>query len=258
VAVRQYPISGLLHWSHLDATGEEESLGKSIEEREAQAGTYTAYHMQARPDLVSVPGILVGKSHFKLFFSNACRIYRTCAIKWNDAHAQNLLYGWMWRLYHPECDPSITVDVKTSTPNFTVVTANNQKHTQLVVFHAGESIGRRTIVLKSLDPDSSIVIKEQFIETGRRFEEGPILGKIHEGGRFPGVVRLDEHAYPQKDNQNISVSSGLPMVTRQKTRLVLKDKGPRLADAKTLRELLMGIYDLLESECLLSPFGLPK
>jgi hypothetical protein len=51
VAVMQSPKigPGKLHWSHVHATGEEESSDKTDQERESQAGGYTAYHLQARP-----------------------------------------------------------------------------------------------------------------------------------------------------------------------------------------------------------------
>jgi len=327
--------SDTLHWSHVQATGEEKSEGKSSAEQEAQEGAYTNYHLQSRPDLVSVPGILVGISSFKLFFSNAHWVYHTGAIKWNSDEGRKLLYAWMWRLYNPECDKSITVDMETSPPTFTVV-AGGTRYTQLVVSRTGESIGRRTIVFERLrcrasegeqkqetaenQPDDSspnidrpqeteprrskrltknsnigndkaqdlqggsspnidrsqdpnIVIKEQYIEPSRRFREGPILNKIHEDKYFPGVVRLHHHEEVKNDDQEISLESeveglGLKLESeveglglkakRVKTRLVLKDRGTPLEKVGTMRELLMGVYDLLEGECLafLSRLGL--
>jgi hypothetical protein len=266
--------SGTLHWSHVLVTGEEESEGKIPAEQEAQEGAYTAYHLQARPDFVSVPGILVGISTFKLFFSNAHWVYHTPAIPWNDGEARKLLYAWMWRLYNPECDKSITVDMETSPPTFTVI-AGRTTYNQLVVSRAGESIGRRTIVFEKLGPrasegeqqqaqhlqgrsqDPNILIKEQYVEPSRRFKEGPILKKIHRDGDFPGVVRLDYHENVKNNDQEISVEEEPKepesKAKRVKTRLVLKDRGTPLEEVGTMRELLMGVYDLLEGEYLPSP-----
>jgi hypothetical protein len=80
--------------------------------------------------------------------------------------------------------------------------------------------------------------------------EGPILEQIHKDGRFPGVVGLNSWNYvTNKKNEKVSVQrSGM---IRSKTRLILDGKGTPLMDVKTPRELLMGIYDLLESEWLL-------
>jgi hypothetical protein len=295
-----------LHWSHVHATGEEESSNKTDYERESQAGAYTAYHLQARPDFVSVPGILVGKSSFKLFFSNACRVYHTGALAWNTNESLQLLYAWMWRLYNPECDKTITVDMNTSPPTFTVV-AGGTTYGQCIVSRAGESIGRRTIVFERLGPlpesegnqnqnqkkapdppgdpspnlDGSrkpqrrstrleesriakhktyradtIVIKEQYVQISRRFKEGLILEKIHQPDDFPGVVRLKHHEIVMNDGQEICVEFGSPEAKRVKIRLVLKDRGTPLEKVETMRELLMGVYDLLEGECLLPRLGL--
>jgi hypothetical protein len=272
MAIREYSgpeisiNSRKVHWSHLEATGAEES----DQEREAQAGAYTAYHLQARPDLVSVVGICVNVSSFKLFFSNACRVYHTPATKWSNANARKLLYTWMWRLYNTALDPSIAIDMTTSPiPIFTVTTDDNKKHGSLGILQTGESIGLRSIVLARHQPepgsspasdelDPNIVIKEQYIVEGRRFMEGPILKKIHEAGRFPGVVRLDHSEYVKGISVEHRTNKKDDKITRLKTRLVLKDKGNRLADVKTPREFLMGIYDLLESECPLRPLWLPS
>jgi hypothetical protein len=209
----------------------------------------------------------------------------------------------MWRLYNPECDKTITVDMNTSPPTFAVV-AGGVIYDKRIVSRVGESIGRRTIVFKRLDPqseiskgegkqnqkktpdppgdsspnidgsqkperreserlkglrsrmtkqDSQIVIKEQYIATSRRFREGPILEKIHQPDDFPGVVRLEHHETVMNDGQEICVEFGSPKAKRVKGRLVPKDRGTPLAEVGTMRELLMGVYDLLEGECLPSP-----
>jgi hypothetical protein len=58
-------------------------------------------------------------------------------------------------------------------------------------------------------------------------------------------------------DKEISVEhwSKKPASARTKVRLVLKDRGIRMMDVKTPRVLLMGMYDLLESECLLPPLS---
>jgi hypothetical protein len=254
VAIRKYPVQTLqigsddLHWSHLEATGEEDS-GHSLDAGEAQAGAYTAYHLRARPDLVSVVGIFVYEVEFKLFLSNACRVYHTSAIKWNSPEALQLLYAWMWRLYHPEVDSTIKISM-TTPHTFTV-----GDYDQLTVIHAGESIGRRTIVLAQLDGEYDTVIKEQYIEDSCRYLEGPILERIHKDGRFPGVVLLDRWSHVVNNNGTKVSVEHRHEVMRSKMRLVLKAEGTRLMDVKTPRELLMGIYDLLEGEWAISFFG---
>jgi len=245
VAVRNYETpSRKLYWSHVEATGEEDS-GNSVAYADAQAGSYTTYHLQARPDLVSVVGIFVKASSFKLFLSNACQVYHTRDIKWTSDMAPRILSAWMWRLYNPEVDSTITVNLKASPPTFTI-----GKYDQLIVLRAGESIGRRTMILAQDDPRSSIVIKEQYIEDSCRSNEETLLGQIHEDGRFPGIVRLEHFEYVTHEDNRISVQhrTDESTVTRYKIRLVLKDRGVGMMDVITPRVLLMGMYDVLESE----------
>jgi hypothetical protein len=261
VAVRDYggPQTPLekITWTHVEATGEED-FEQPKAEAEAQESANTTYHLQARPDLVSVVGILIGTSDFKLFFSNACQVYRTTAIEWTDAVASQLLCAWMWRLHHPELDPTIAVNLKTSPPTFIVKTSDGQEYDQLVILHAGESIGRRSTILARVDSSSGIIIKEQYIERGDGFREGPILNQIHEDGQFPGVIGLNHYEYAKDDNKRISIKhrTNKAKVVRSKVRLILKGRGVRLIDVKTPRVLLMGMYDLLESECPLPPLAL--
>jgi hypothetical protein len=145
----------------------------------------------------------------------------------------------MWRLYHPEVDSSIEINM-TTPPTFPI-----QPHGQLIVLRAGESIGRRTIILAKRDDSSGIVIKEQYIEISRRFIEGRILEQIHEGGRFPGVVDFTSWKYVANEDGQISVKHQHKesAETRWKTHIVLEDKGTPFMDIKTPRELLMGIHD---------------
>jgi hypothetical protein len=251
VAVRDYgsPQISLdeISWTHVEATGEEGS-GQTKEDAEAQEAAYTTYHLQARLDLVSVVGISVKTSEFKLFFSNACQVYHTSAIQWNDSSARQLLSAWMWHLHNPEVDPTITVNLKTSRSTFTVESSDEQRHDQLIVLHVGECIGRRSTILAQADPKSSIIIKEQYIENGHTFKEGSILNQIHQDGQFPGIVRLEHHQHVEDGNGVISVEhwTKKPEFARSNVRLVLKDRGIRLMDVKTPRVLLTGMYDLLE------------
>jgi hypothetical protein len=62
-----------LVWSQLEATGEIYSTGSTSKEAIAQTNSYTAFLLQARPDLVSVTGILHDpkKRTFRLFFMDA-------------------------------------------------------------------------------------------------------------------------------------------------------------------------------------------
>ena len=238
-----------LYWYHVEATGEEDS-SNGTEEGQAQEGAYTAYHLQARPDLVSVVGIYTGERDFTLFFSNAWRVYHTEPVEWSSKEGRQLLYAWIWRLYNPEVDPCINICINPKgKPTFAIKTNEPGEYDELDILRVGESIGRRTIMMRRPNPSCKVVIEEQYIESTRRFREWTVLEAIHKGGRFPGVVRLQSHGgVKNKNGEDICVKSQSSTKIRLKPRVVLKDGGIRLMDIGTPKELLMGVYDLLESE----------
>jgi hypothetical protein len=204
----------------LEATGVEDS-GNPAAAKDALAAAYTDHHLQARPDLVSVVGILLGEFYFNLLFFNACRVYQTRAVGWSSPEACELLYTWMWRQYHPERDQSITFEMKTyPRPTFTVTTTDGRHYDRLVVLNAGESIGRRTMVLGRPDRDCDVVIKGQHISIGRQCTEGPTLEMLHLGGRFPGVVHPEHWEYVMNEGQKLPIeckeTSLIPTVTWSK------------------------------------------
>jgi hypothetical protein len=148
-------------------------------------------------------------------------------------------------LYEPVVDPSITANFERGKPPTFDIAVSGTAYPNCTVHSAGTASGRRTIIFACPKPE--IVIKEQYIETSRRFEEGRALAKIHEKGTFPGVVRRGWYG-------TVEGSRGKELVVewkenkRKKTRVVLLDKAPSIMDAKTVREALVAMYDLLESE----------
>jgi len=88
-----------------------------MNEGQAQEGAYTAYHLQARPDLVSVVGICTTGCTFTLLFSNTCQVHHTKPVEWNSEEGRRLLYAWIWRLYNPEVDSSIQLHNRADNKN---------------------------------------------------------------------------------------------------------------------------------------------
>jgi hypothetical protein len=234
-------------WSALEATGEVLS-GNDKEESRAKTAAYTSYLLQARPDRVTVQGIYVDPSNFRLVVSNACGAFITDKLDWKSRPCRLLLCAWIWRLYEPVVDPSITANIerdKLPTFNITIPGLSETVYRNCTIYSTGTAFGRRTIVLSCPNPE--IVIKEQYVETSRRFEEGPTLAKIHGNGTFPGVVRPGWHGSVGSSKEGRLVVESEES-QRKKTRVILLDKAPSIMDAKTPREALVAMYDLLESE----------
>ena len=242
----------------MEGTGEKE-CPNSKSMSDAQVASYTAFNLQARPDLRMVVGIFVKKDGFKIFASNACRVYHTDDIPWIDEDMpRRLLCVCMFRLHVPKLDSSLKIDYtygRLEHLTFTLV-QKGKTYSNMSIVHAGESIGRRTMVMTCLNPkpeDNVVVVKEQYIEEGRRFTEENILRKIHQNGRFPGVVSLVPDS--PSSTTSISVSCGdvgtPEWIQRSKTRIVLAERGRFLLSGTTPKEMLMAMFDALEGELAL-------
>ncbi|KIM21707.1 hypothetical protein M408DRAFT_333316 [Serendipita vermifera MAFF 305830] len=146
----------------------------------------------------------------------------------------------MKRVYRPHVDKTITIDdrLETIPPTFTI----DGTYQNYSILRVGRPVGRRTVILSN--PKSNTVIKEQYVENGRRFEEGPIVTTIHQHGHFPGVVRIKEFESVKSGEKEIVIEHG--GIKRTKRRLVMEDKADLLMAVKTPRDVLMALYDVLE------------
>ncbi|KIM27088.1 hypothetical protein M408DRAFT_24839 [Serendipita vermifera MAFF 305830] len=247
VAVRADIEGKPQYWTCMEATAEARS--EKDKNPQSKAAAYTAFHLRARPDYISVVGIFTDIDYFQLFLTTPCRVYQTKPIKWNGGHATRILFAWLWRIYHPEVDSSMTVTL-TMRPIFNIYIPGYGCYSDLLILRTAESLGRRTTIMTD-NSDPPVIIKEQYIEPGRRYAEGPILAKIHNEGSFPGVIRLDTYGPVLNDGKQVTVrhkgQAGLSKsIVRNKVRLVLKDTGEEIMNAQTPREVLMALYDLLE------------
>ncbi|KIM24034.1 hypothetical protein M408DRAFT_49092, partial [Serendipita vermifera MAFF 305830] len=234
-------------WSLIEATGELKS-NSNKDKVHRQSASYTGYLLQARPDRIAVLGIFVQKDSFRLTYTNCFGAFSTPLMKWKGTGVTHLLCAWIRKLYEPDVDRTITPSIDPdSWPVFSVVISSQDNlvyencHLQNV---NSSPFDRRTTIFKT--KDESTVIKEQYIETGRRYLEGPILMKIHCNGTFPGVVRSKSHGVVQSNNNDIVVNSCRDDIKRMKTRVVLMDTAGSIMEAETPLDFLIAIYDLLE------------
>lgn len=251
-------------WSAVETTGEIKSAGDTVVGAFTKARSYVGYLLQARPDRTTALGIYTEEKGFKLILHNCFGSFGTKLLVWGNQPNILLLCAWVWCLYHPitmTVDPTITRTVVWPTkgaatydpPTFDVKTPG-EVFPGCSVLTAGAHFGRRTIVLNTQTPGT--VIKEQYVDPGRRYEEGQILHKIHREGDFPGVVRVGWYG-PVKDiivknNKSVKVeatpehSMHEDVSEKVKMRLILKDTAFPLLDAETPLDVLIAIYDLLE------------
>ncbi|KIM20978.1 hypothetical protein M408DRAFT_305794 [Serendipita vermifera MAFF 305830] len=221
-----------LHWGHLAATGNLDSDEPS-HNLVFKSTSYVALHLQARPDLCMALGISIGDKHVQFFAVNACAVYYTERFLWTDNYGeyQGVLCAWMWRLYHPEADSSLTIHythppqdpsstIKHLTePTFTIK-KDGKEYEKLKIIHAGATIGRRTIVMTGKDASGNIFHRD--------YSEGNIL-LLNETANYEGPLppELDDMCFSQyllvKDAETDDTKSEGSRRRRLATRLLLID-----------------------------------
>ncbi|KAI0681725.1 hypothetical protein C8Q76DRAFT_764007 [Earliella scabrosa] len=118
-----------------------------------------------------------------------------------------------------------------------------------VIHYLGESWGKRTTVFlykwPSIEPTRQLIIKDYYRLVARRYDEAELLSHIHSQGIVPGVVRLVGTGHVL-DAEGKRMMSGTGYDVRERRRLVIADVGEDLLQAKSVNDLLMAIYDVLE------------
>lgn len=243
-------------WSELEVTGEIHSMGTTLEDARLQTAAYACYHLLARPDLVSVVGIYFHRqrSYFRLFFLDAWKNYCTRKLPLIDDATGPLLVAWIRQIYKPERSPYIRRDSGSPTKPTFIIDAGCDTFTGCTLWKVA-SLSRRSAVFNSKGESGSVVIKSQYFNEKRRFEESDILNTIHGGNfDFPGVVRIQQvQIDPDRCAGIHSPGARLRHRGNDKIResvLIMKDIGKLIMDARKPLDALIAIYDLFEGNIL--------
>lgn len=215
----------------------------------AQASTYYWQLMEARPDMPGVYGLSAKPQGYQVLWSDACGTVISPITEWNKL---DLLEGYVYSLYFPPkghflFDPTITSstgDSDMKQPMWTIKSPRGVEYSRCLKLFTGSSWGRRTSIWRQ--QGQALVIKDSFREDVRRFEESKFLQDIHDSGIFPGVVRTLE--LPKLDPKSTAIATALRVdrVARKRTRLILGSYGEPLENARSVKDILMAVYDILE------------
>lgn len=248
--------AGKIHWS--DATVE---IGSAV--TAVQATSYTLSLLQARPDRVSVQGFYVDEEGVTLIISDVEGVKKSSKLKLSEALDVRLIYAFVRRLYDPHpsmLDPTIkrrkdsdsglwVFDITLTIPDSPPVECLGYR-----ILSAPGSVGQRTHVFVNSEHPARLaggvcipVIKDQYCYQNGPFDEAEVIRHIHADGKKSGVVQMVHSQVILRDDRS-PVCSG----DCYKTRLCLIEFGKRpFMDLKTPVEVLIVMYDLLESESAL-------
>ncbi|KAI0649937.1 hypothetical protein C8Q79DRAFT_357576 [Trametes meyenii] len=219
---------------------------------QAQATRYAFTSQQARPDRPGFYCLSVRLQAFQVVYSSPLGVQSSECKPWDDWKA---LCAYMYSLYFPPDDHILydrTLARETSKsitlgPASWVVQTVDGDYVGASIVFVGDVWGRRTTVFRvRRDGCPPIMIKDSYIDCGRRFQEPALISHIHARGFVQGVVRHISAQDVKNRGNPILFRSQDGSLTRKKSRIVLADVGYDLTYANPVNDLLMAIYDALE------------
>ncbi|KAH9903438.1 hypothetical protein C8Q73DRAFT_751369 [Cubamyces lactineus] len=227
--------------------------GKQTEGRR-QVSSYIHHLLQARPDRPAYYGMNGIQDSFQLFYGSPLGLRASALVPWTDLKT---LCAYVYSLYDPPdghilYDRTIEWSEPPHVPNplgspMWRLTVNGETYDGARIVFLGYPYGRRTTVFR-IDrvARSPIIIKEYYLENGRRYNEAELLAQIHADGYVPGVVRVVASETVESDGEAVIFTEANSTETRTKQRLVFGDFGVDLEYAESVNDLLMAVYDVLE------------
>ncbi|KAI0325367.1 hypothetical protein GY45DRAFT_1261007 [Cubamyces sp. BRFM 1775] len=217
-----------------------------------QAGSYIYHMLQGRPDRPGYYGLTVTPKYFKVLYGSPIGFVTSNLIPWTEI---DKLCAYIYSLYDPPVghilyDRTITwQEPKASlfgAPSWTITVEEHIYRGAELIF-LGYPFGRRTTIFRvRRDGFPPVIIKEYYLDSGRRFEESDLLSHIHAEGFVPGVVRAVSAETVESDGEAIVFRNPSNSATRTKRRIVLADAGVDLEYAKSVNDILKAAYDALE------------
>ncbi|KAI0772804.1 hypothetical protein BD413DRAFT_473567, partial [Trametes elegans] len=217
----------------------------------AQAARYAYRVQQARPDRPGFYCLSVKPQHFQVIYSSPCGLEVSEHTSWEEV---DKLCAYIYSLYVPPAGHFLydrTITWKESrhnelgAPTWTVK-AGGKVYKGAELIFLGNPWRRRTMIFRAPVPGHTpAIIKEYYHSSDRRYKEDKLLQHAHAEGSMPGLVRsVWGDAVKYDRDHELAFTDG--KTTKTKRRLVLVDMGYKLECAKSINDLLMTAYDVLE------------
>ncbi|KAI0657468.1 hypothetical protein C8Q70DRAFT_268210 [Cubamyces menziesii] len=220
----------------------------------SKASSDVHHILQARPDRPACYAMSATPAAFQLLYGSPLGLQASQTVSWTDLKT---LCAFVYSLYAPPDDHILydrTVTWKESpespfsAPTWTIVTKREVLGGAVIDF-VGYPYGRQTTVLRSETTgwQAPIIIKDYYWDNDRAYEEAELLNwHVHYDGFVPGVVRMLSCQNVSNNGEVIVFRDPKEDVVMVKRRLVFADYGVGLEHAKSVNDLLMAIYDILE------------
>lgn len=218
-----------------------------------QETAISAYNLlEARPDLAGIYALWANSDRYQILWVDASGVIASDVFEWDDLVP---LQRYIWSLYAPPkshhlFDPSFR---RESRDLWTIHINEANIFRDLARIFSGTVWGRRTNVFTPADvsPESVLVIKDSWRDQEHYYQEDHALEAIHKNGIFPGVVRLlmpAEESMPQRIATVPAAEGSEEREERVKSRLVMGSTGTCLLRARSVLDILMAVFDIIESK----------
>lgn len=220
------------------------SIGLDQHSQILQASNYAIHLLKARPDLISVLGLLVGEYDLVFLICNVSGIWKLnvanpdnykplikTVIKYLNNGSSNMHDQTLERI---KSDHGHIL--------FNMATPNSMLPS-LLHLSANYSFNHQTHIFRNTNAPSSQVmavhiVKEQFLHETSKCTEGEILASIHSKGPYPAVVQM----VFRQEVPNVRINSYI------KYRMGLLCDGISFMSLNTPRKVLWAVYDWLEGK----------
>ncbi len=212
-------------------------------------------YLIARPDIQGVYCLNTCPESYQILWCDVDGPVASRRYTWNEIHS---LIAYIYSLYIPPATHSppdtsvrLVCDSAISVPRWDIV-YGDQLYKGCLMSHCSEPWGRRMVCFShSTSRHNFAMIKDVYWNPNQQADEITLLREIHQNGLMPGVVRL-VHSPSVQDTKNGPVPTAMPhtgdTTVRQRRRLCFGSEGLNLTQARSVRDLLMAIFDAIEGK----------
>ncbi|KJA13567.1 hypothetical protein HYPSUDRAFT_209406 [Hypholoma sublateritium FD-334 SS-4] len=249
-----------VHWAEVEASGAIYSREPPSREGLMESAFHSAVLLQARPDRVYIQGFYAHCEGINLILSGDDGFFVSPVLKMQTDEDIIFLYSFVRRLYKPAPymkDSTMTrrKNLDTGLYAFDILLSFDDGDRIMCYGYRikdvtrGRGAGKRVHMLVNEEDPTEFTeghdvaaIKEMYCDPGQFHGRDLKIDYIHNNGFIPGIFQL-AHSAAVLDHEGNEVRCG----ERRKIRMELTHYGRPFLDIRTPKEVLICLYDLLET-----------
>ena len=218
------------------------------------AAELSRHLLSSRPDMVGTYVLWARARSYQIVWSDASGMVASPRYKWTRLPP---LAAYISSLYAPPknhmlFDTTILrANANAAPASWTITGLNQENYLGCQPLFSGPAWGSRTNTwIHRITSGQVMVIKDTFSIIARHKTEEGLLRYIHRRGIYPGIVRLlfsgDQAPLPPLMTAQPIDGSRVRVPERARTRLFMGSYGSPISEARSVKDMLMAFYDVLE------------